>query len=101
MRSSPAAAAAAAQCPTYIEVLDVSVVLPEPPQPVGKVLHQLAAAADADGEAPQDAAGAEEQQGGEEEARHEHGVVSEVVRGSAGFLWRVAQMHVSFGCRCC
>lgn len=64
----------------------MSVVLPELPKPVGEVLHQLAAAADADREAPQAAAGAEEQQGGQEEARREHGVVSEVVRGSAGFL---------------
>lgn len=60
------------------------VVLPELPQPVGEVLDQLAAAADADREARQAAAGAQEQQGGQEEARREHGVGSEVVRGRLG-----------------
>lgn len=71
-------------CRTYVEVLDVYVVLPELPQPVGEVLDQLAAAADADREARQAAAGAQEQQGGQEEARREHGVGSEVVRGRLG-----------------
>lgn len=56
---------------TYIELLDGLVVLSEPSQPVRELLHEPAAAADADGAAPQAAARTQQEQD-EQEPLWEH-----------------------------
>lgn len=70
---------------THIEVSDLGVALPEPPQPGGEVLHEPAALVVANPSAPRCGEDGEDSQEGQEDKPRRH-ACKELVQGWDGLL---------------